>query len=635
MKKLAKFAALLLAVVMLAALSIPTLAADPTDGSITITNAVVGKTYKIYKVFDLTYDDSYTPTKVSYTASTAVYDWLHNDSVAKELFDFELNAAGTAYNVAAKSGKDGQIVNFFSGLVTSSTSGNVVDSNLAALLVDSDTATSTTLTFEDLPYGYYVVESSLGAVVTIDSTLKDVEVVEKNEEKKIDKKIVVDGNETTINNVKKDDIVDFKVTVNAYNYDGTDLVTNYYLYDKMNEALDLYGAAPVVKINGSVVSADKYGLFTKETIDGVTYDFYLNIPWMDASGNFLYPDATTIEVTYQAKVNEKISTQTAMENIAKMDFNSVSPETDPDDIKPQPASEKHTPSGEAPSAETYSYATGIKITKVDGNDTTLTLKDAYFKITGTSKDVYLKVVDKFVEDTSSEAVYYKLTDGTYTTEVPVLADYMRTEGVQEITDSSAGYVLGASTDTDAIEVNSVWYRPVDVAATGDLGASLELFTLIEKNDTEYASTTTKYKKTKVNAIEYATTTTPIEVEDHTDATGTLVFGNLGEGTYTISETKAPNGYNKLANDIIVTITADLDSTGTELVWNYSIDDGSGPVTGTVDADEPVELTVENKSGTELPQTGGTGTVLFVGIGLAVFMVTAIILITKKRLYNEG
>ena len=68
MKHAKKLASLLLALIMLLALGTTAFAAENNDGSITITNATVGKNYSVYKVFDLTYDDS-TPddVKVAYT----------------------------------------------------------------------------------------------------------------------------------------------------------------------------------------------------------------------------------------------------------------------------------------------------------------------------------------------------------------------------------------------------------------------------------------------------------------------------------------------------------------------------------------------------------------------------------------
>ena len=45
--------------------------------------------------------------------------------------------------------------------------------------------------------------------------------------------------------------------------------------------------------------------------------------------------------------------------------------------------------------------------------------------------------------------------------------------------------------------------------------------------------------------------------------------------------------------------------------------------------------IKNMAGVELPSTGGFGTTLFIAIGAAVFAMTMVILVAKKRAYNAG
>ena len=82
----------------------------------------------------------------------------------------------------------------------------------------------------------------------------------------------------------------------------------------------------------------------------------------------------------------------------------------------------------------------------------------------------------------------------------------------------------------------------------------------------------------------------------TDAAGELVFEGLKAGTYQLKETKAPTGYNLLADPIAVTLN-----------------DTEGPT-----LKMEAESKVANKSGVELPKTGGSGTLIFgvLGAGLA-------------------
>ncbi len=46
------------------------------------------------------------------------------------------------------------------------------------------------LTFENLAYGYYYVTSTMGSVITIDSTMKNVTIEDKNEEPSVEKAVL-------------------------------------------------------------------------------------------------------------------------------------------------------------------------------------------------------------------------------------------------------------------------------------------------------------------------------------------------------------------------------------------------------------------------------------------------------------
>lgn len=84
--------------------------------------------------------------------------------------------------------------------------------------------------------------------------------------------------------------------------------------------------------------------------------------------------------------------------------------------------------------------------------------------------------------------------------------------------------------------------------------------------------------------------------------GVIHFTGLAEGTYQLVETEAPEGYNKVATPIEVTIEASYDEDGTLLSWTVN-DNG----------DHAVE--VVNHAGATLPGTGGIGTVIFTVAGI--------------------
>lgn len=108
----------------------------------------------------------------------------------------------------------------------------------------------------------------------------------------------------------------------------------------------------------------------------------------------------------------------------------------------------------------------------------------------------------------------------------------------------------------------------------------------------------------------------------TGETGELVINGLADGTYYLTETKAPRGYNLLREPVKVKIdhtTANGKLTETSFVADQTETDTSGVVK------------VENNAGAELPSTGGIGTTAFYVLGSAMALGAVILLVTKKRM----
>lgn len=99
----------------------------------------------------------------------------------------------------------------------------------------------------------------------------------------------------------------------------------------------------------------------------------------------------------------------------------------------------------------------------------------------------------------------------------------------------------------------------------------------------------------------------------TGANGIIKFQGLAAGTYYLVETKAPEGYNKLAKPIKITIT-DTTTDGTAPSWTVAMNDGKGD--GGSEGNLP-EIQVQNNKGVLLPETGGMGTVIFTVAGIAI------------------
>lgn len=93
---------------------------------------------------------------------------------------------------------------------------------------------------------------------------------------------------------------------------------------------------------------------------------------------------------------------------------------------------------------------------------------------------------------------------------------------------------------------------------------------------------------------------------------------LDAGTYYLKEIEAPAGYNMLKDPIEVVITATVDG---------ATNTGTATVTPAVDG----TVKVENKTGAELPSTGGIGTTIFYVVGGLLVVAAGVLLVTRKRM----
>ena len=113
-----------------------------------------------------------------------------------------------------------------------------------------------------------------------------------------------------------------------------------------------------------------------------------------------------------------------------------------------------------------------------------------------------------------------------------------------------------------------------------------------------------------------TTTDMVTVADKIDGKGNLHINGLAAGTYYLEETKAPDGFNKLANPIKVTIAKTSDTE-----WTISKND-------TKEEDKIIDI--ENSTGSLLPSTGGAGVIVFAGVAILLVFGVAVSFIRDKR-----
>ena len=106
--------------------------------------------------------------------------------------------------------------------------------------------------------------------------------------------------------------------------------------------------------------------------------------------------------------------------------------------------------------------------------------------------------------------------------------------------------------------------------------------------------------------------------------GDKMIAGLGEKTYYLYETKAPAGYNLLAEPVAFTFH----------VPEAAIVPGNWPwitVGSSTEKVTDLTLVVENNSGATLPETGGIGTTIFYAVGGLLVVGAGVLLVTRKRM----
>lgn len=124
----------------------------------------------------------------------------------------------------------------------------------------------------------------------------------------------------------------------------------------------------------------------------------------------------------------------------------------------------------------------------------------------------------------------------------------------------------------------------------------------------------------------------------TPADGVIVVkgiaANEGDTSYSINETKAPDGYNKLLAPVTVKVTKTTGTTTNETFYiknGVLVDNPTDATSVTVSsAIAASAVVVVNKTGSLLPSTGGIGTTIFYIVGGVLVAAAVVLLVAKKR-----
>lgn len=455
----------------------------------------------------------------------------------------------------------------------------------------------------DVENGYYVIaDSYTGSSVTDGSdtisrymvaVVGDTIIEPKTTTPSIDKKIIdTDANEAIDpDNNKTDtaaigDTIEYEITGKVPNTEGY----KYYYYvvhDTLSKGLTLDQDSFAVTIGGKTLNrGTEYYVYITSNEDGTT-TFELALEdlksLVDDKDNGITVDSG-ISIKYNASVNDNaVIGKDPNTNTARLEYSNNPGSSERNDEEDKPGKPKPgTATGKGPDKTTKTYVTELTILKVDNNGKKL--EGAEFTLSGENLNkVIVETATSFRKANDGEiADYYKLINGTYTKTPPSSAQ----EGEE-------GYNRDQYENLGKLEYVRVTTITASTSATGD----------------------------------------PKKIVGTVNTEGYVTFTGLNAGTYTLTETKAPNGYNKI-DSITFTISAEQENssaaTGGNIIWKSDSDKIKLDTANGI-----FDTTIENMPGSLLPSTGGMGTTIFYVLGSVLVISAAILLVVRRRMNAES
>lgn len=299
MKRVKRVLALLAAFALVLAMAVPAWA-EENKGNITVQNAKENEEYKIYRIFDL---ESYSENSYSYKMSTK---WSKADFATNSAFTDYFEIVNGGYIKPKAEFTDEAAATFAKNALAFAKEKKIEDDG-------HQTAGKTGVSFSSLSLGYYLLDTSLGTLCSLDTTNPDAILREKNDSPTIEKKVKENDNWDTESNAKIGDEVEYQVTIHAKK--GAE---NYVLTDTMDNGLT-FNNNIAVKAGTKDLELNKDYTVKTKTADSIenTFELTFTKTYLDS----LTENTTDIVVTYSATINEKaVVANAANRNTAKLKY---------------------------------------------------------------------------------------------------------------------------------------------------------------------------------------------------------------------------------------------------------------------------------------------------------------------------
>ena len=556
--------AVLMAVAMVLTMSMTAFAAEAPKGTLTVNNTVAGKTLDLYQIFTATKSGE----NVAYTLNSAYEGFFQSKiSGASTLTGEALSEKAYTY-VKEQVGTNGdaETAKTFAKDVL----GWILDSNnnITATKTVNTTATSTVVS--DLAYGYYLVypkgatgnQTYTSAASLVSITAETATINMKSNYPTVDKKLV--STQTPGNN---------SITVNGILNPSWESIHQGVLgEDDENDPEDTI--APHSESDEK--KAGDFGIG-----DTVTYQLTSKVPDMTGYNSYTFKFTDTLSKGLDLKAILSVKVGDTELKAGKAGDNTYLP--------------------------TYT-------TNENGTHTlTISFNEFYNNFKDRTGDtitvVYTATLNKDAEigmnpNTNKAVVEYSnnpSTGGTGTSESSIV-------DVHTFNFTIFKYYLKDETKTALANAEFELYK---ANAAGDAADTDTKINIVDEGKGVYRQATADEAK--------ATDFTSAKIVS--DADGKVLVKGLDAGTYYLRETKAPDGYNLLLDDVKVEIKAVYDDTTGKLT-SYSVDYtyNGKTTTGTAitAADNSPEVAVENKTGAELPSTGSKGALMVTLAGIVLF-----------------